>query len=93
MSPLPIHAVTFGRAALGLPGHDIQAAFRFYSEILCMQKVLKNGSTLGFILLKKDAAEIHLAFVFADLDGNRVDVGERICSRINSGRRRILEAA
>ncbi|WP_439502496.1 VOC family protein [Aminobacter ciceronei] len=125
MSPSPIQSVTFGRTAPGLAVRDIQAAFRFYSEILGMQKVFENGSPVGFMVLKKDAAEIHLsqsrdhapstvnafhmfvddidalyaiceaagvriikslkdknygqrAFVFADPDGNRIDVGQRI---------------
>ncbi|MBT1157310.1 VOC family protein [Aminobacter anthyllidis] len=125
MSPSPIHSITFGRAAPGLAVRDIQAAFRFYSEILGMQKVFENGNPVGFMVLKKDAAEIHLsqskdhapttvnafhmfvddidalyaiceaagvriikslkdkdydqrAFVFADPDGNRIDVGQRI---------------
>lgn len=103
---------------------DIQSAFTFYSEVLGFQKVFENGSPVGFMVLKKDAAEIHLsqnqdhvpttvnvfhmfvddidtlyalcetagvriikslkdkdygqrAFVLADPDGNRIDVGER----------------
>ncbi|BBD39679.1 glyoxalase [Aminobacter sp. Y103A] len=125
MNPSPIDAITFGRAAPGLAVRDIHAAYLFYSEVLGLQKVFENGSPVGFMVLKKDAAEIHLsqskehrpstvnafhmfvddidalyaiceaagvriikslkdkdyglrAFVFADPDGNRIDVGERI---------------
>ncbi|RUM23539.1 VOC family protein [Rhizobium vallis] len=125
MSPSPIHTITFGRAAPGLAVRDIQAAFTFYSEVLGFQKVFENGNPVGFMVLKKDAAEIHLsqnrnhvaatinvfhmfvddvaalyelceaagvrvvkslkdkdygqrAFVLADPDGNRIDIGERI---------------
>ncbi|WP_310328355.1 VOC family protein [Aminobacter aminovorans] len=125
MSPSPIQSIAFGRAAPGLSVRDIQAAFRFYSEVLGMQKVFENGNPVGFMVLKKDAAEIHIsqdrnhtpstvnafhmfvddidglyaicaaagvriikslkdkdygqrAFVFADPDGNRIDVGQRI---------------
>ncbi|MBK1865661.1 glyoxalase superfamily protein [Aestuariivirga sp. YIM B02566] len=125
MSPNSIRAVTFGRVAPGLAVRDIQAAYAFYSQVLGFEKVFENGRPVGFMVLKKDAAEIHLsqkrdhvastvnschmfvddvaalyeiceaagvriikslqdkdygqrAFVLADPDGNRIDVGERI---------------
>ncbi|EJB05406.1 hypothetical protein Rleg9DRAFT_4289 [Rhizobium leguminosarum bv. trifolii WSM597] len=124
MSSSPIHTITFGRVAPGLAVRDIQAAYTFYSEVLGFEKVFENGNPVGFMVLKKDAAEIHLsqnrghvpttvnvfhmfvddvttlyelcekagvrivkslkdkdygqrAFVLADPDGNRIDVGER----------------
>lgn len=125
MSQPNIDAVTFGRAAPGISVTNIQKACTFYCEILGFRKVFENGSPVGFMVLKKDAAEIHLnqvrnhvvtttnalhlfvddvamlyaiceakgvriikslkdkdygqrAFVFADPDGNRIDVGQRI---------------
>jgi catechol 2,3-dioxygenase-like lactoylglutathione lyase family enzyme len=125
MNQSRIHSITFGRVAPGLVVRDIQAACAFYSEILGFQKVFENGNPVGFMVLKKDAAEIHLsqsrhhtpstvnalhmfvddiatlyelcqaagvrivkslkdqdygqrAFVFADPDGNRIDVGQKI---------------
>ncbi len=116
--------ITFGRAAPGVAVRDIQAAYAFYSQVLGFEKVFENGDPVGFMILKKDAAEIHLsqardhrpttinvfhmfvddvaalhavceaagvriikslqgkdygqrAFVFADPDGNRIDVGQR----------------
>jgi catechol 2,3-dioxygenase-like lactoylglutathione lyase family enzyme len=115
--------VKFGRAAPGICVRDIQAAYRFYSEILGFRKTFENGNPVGFMVLQKDRAEIHLsqkpdhrpstvnvmhmfvddaaalhtaltaagvriikrladkdyghrAFVFADPDGNRIDIGE-----------------
>lgn len=115
--------VTFGRAAPGIVVRDIQAACAFYSQVLGFRKTFENGDPVGFMVLEKDAAEIHLsqarehrpttinvfhmfvddvdalyaicqaagvriikslqdkdygqrAFVFADPDGNRIDVGE-----------------
>jgi catechol 2,3-dioxygenase-like lactoylglutathione lyase family enzyme len=115
--------VKFGRAAPGICVRDIQRAYRFYSEFLGFQKTFENGNPVGFMVLKKDKAEIHLsqkpdhrastmnvmhmfvddatllhnnlatagvriikrpvdkdygqrAFVFADPDGNRIDIGE-----------------
>jgi catechol 2,3-dioxygenase-like lactoylglutathione lyase family enzyme len=118
-----IHAIKFGRAAPGLAVSDIQAAHAFYAGVLGFSKVFENGDPVGFMVLKKDGAEIHLsqarelrptmvnafhlfvddveglyslcqaagvriikslkdqdygqrAFVLADPDGNRIDVGE-----------------
>lgn len=118
-----IHAIKFGRAAPGLAVSDIQAVHAFYAGVLGFSKVFENGDPVGFMVLKKDGAEIHLsqarelrpttvnafhlfvddveglyslcqaagvriikslkdqdygqrAFVLADPDGNRIDVGE-----------------
>lgn len=117
--------ITFGRAAPGICVRDIQAAHAFYSRVLGFEKVFENGDPVGFMVLQKDRAEIHLsqkpdhkpstvnvmhlfvsdvaalhaiceaegvriikrladkdygqrAFVFADPDGNRIDVGEEM---------------
>lgn len=117
--------LTFGRTAPSICVRDIHVAHDFYSRILGFGKVFENGDPVGFMVLKKDQAEIHLsrksdhkastvnvmhmfvndaaalyaiceaegvrivkklmnkeygqrAFVFADLDGNRIDVGERL---------------
>ncbi|PTR07608.1 MULTISPECIES: glyoxalase/bleomycin resistance/extradiol dioxygenase family protein [unclassified Novosphingobium] len=115
--------ITFGRAAPGISVRDIHAAHDFYVGVLGFEKIFENGSPVGFMVLKKGRAEIHLsrtpghkpsttnvmhiyvsdvaalyaiceskgvriikrladkdygqrAFVFADPDGNRIDVGE-----------------
>lgn len=120
-----IQDLTFGRAAPGVSVRDIQAAYAFYSEVLGFRKVFENGNPVGFMVLEKDGAEIHLnqfrdhrpttvnvfhmyvddvdalyaiceaagvriikslkdkdygqrAFVFADPDGNRIDVAQPI---------------
>ena len=119
-----VQNIKFGRAAPGISVHDIQAAYAFYSSVFGFQKVFENGDPVGFMVLKKDGAEIHLnqardhrpttvnvfhmfvddvaglyaicesagvriikslkdkdygqrAFVFADPDGNRIDVGQK----------------
>lgn len=124
LTPKPLASVTFGRIAPGICVRDIQTALAFYSGILGFEKVFENGTPVGFMVLIKDQAEIHLnlkrdhvastvnvahlfvddvaavhaacqaagvriikslkdqdygqrAFVFADPDGNRIDVGER----------------
>ena len=116
--------ITFGRAAPGICVRDIQVAHDFYSHVLGFEKVFENGDPVGFMVMKRHEAEIHLtqkrdhkpstanvmhmfvsdaaalyakcessgvriiksltdkdygqrAFVFADPDGNRIDIGER----------------
>ena len=117
------HAVRFGRIAATVSVTEMERAVRFYTEVLGFQKVFENGSPVGFVILEKDAAELHLSlfkrhkssvqnvahlmvhdatalyehleqhqvkivkairnaefglrcFVFADPDGNRIDVGQ-----------------
>jgi len=122
IAPPPI---AFGRIAAMLPTRDIQASAAFYIGILGFEKTFESGNPVGFMILKRDAAELHLtlqpghvsaqfnvahmmvsdvdalhalcvsqglriikslqdkdyglrAFVFADRDGNRIDVGQAI---------------
>ncbi|MGC7411159.1 VOC family protein [Pandoraea pneumonica] len=117
------HAVQFGRIAPTLSVTDLDRSLRFYTDVLGFEKVFEAGSPVGFVILKKDGAELHLsrdaqhratsqnvahlmvanadalhnhleqhrvrivkglrtmdiglrAFVFADPDGNRIDVAE-----------------
>ena len=119
------HAVRFGRLAPTVPVSDVARAVAFYTTVLGFGKVFENGSPVGFVILKKDAAELHLSldknhragvqnlahllvddaaalhdhlerhhvriiksfrdadfglrcFVFADPDGNRIDVGQTL---------------
>lgn len=125
MAEIPATSIKFGRVAPMICVRDIQIACDFYLRVLGFSKVFENGSPVGFMVLKKDDAEIHLsqkrdhvpstanvahifvsdaaalyaaceahgirivkrlmdkdygqrAFVFADPDGNRIDIGERI---------------
>jgi catechol 2,3-dioxygenase-like lactoylglutathione lyase family enzyme len=118
-----ISSITFGRLAASAFTRDIQRAYAFYRDVLGFTKTFENGSPVGFMILEKDDAELHLslvkdhapsttnvaallvdnvdalhdvlvaagariiksladkdyglrAFVFADLDGNRIDVGQ-----------------
>lgn len=108
-----------------LPVTDIQRARDFYIGVLGFKSTFENGNPVGFVILKRDQAEVHLtlqpnhkpaafnvahlmvhdvdalhalcqkhgmrvikklqnkdyglrAFVFADPDGNRIDVGQPI---------------
>ena len=123
----------FGRMAPGIAVNDIQMAHDFYARIFGFKKVFENGQPVGFMILRKDGAELHLSqqkgfkankapgfnvahlmvsdagalyatctkngvriikslkdkdygfrsFVFEDLDGNRIDVGERLQAKID----------
>jgi len=117
------HAIALGRLAPTLPVTDVARAVAFYADVLGFRKVFENGTPVGFVILKKDDAELHLTldrahapgvrnlahlmvadasalhahlvahgvriikalrdadfglrcFVFADPDGNRIDVGQ-----------------
>lgn len=118
-------SVSFGRLAPTIPVSDIPRAVAFYTAALGFRKTFENGSPVGFVILKRDAAELHLTldrmhkpaarnlahlmvedaaalhdhleqhavriikalrdadfglrcFVFADPDGNRIDVGQAL---------------
>ena len=119
------HSVRFGRIAPTLAVSGIGRAVSFYTQVLGFSKVFENGDPIGFVILQKDAAELHLTlstghksslqnvahlmvddadalylhlqenqvkivkavrdanfglrcFVFADPDGNRIDVGQTL---------------
>ena len=114
-----------GRIAATLPVSDMAAASRLYKTVFGLECVFENGDPTGFMILKRDDAELHLtlqkdhkaakfnvahvlvsdaeavyqlcqasglritkrlqdkdyglrAFVFADHDGNRIDVGQAL---------------
>ena len=118
----------FGRIAAAIPVSSISRALGFYTGILGMSVTFVNGDPVGFVILKRDAAELHLTlvkghkgashnaahlmvadavslhyhlvangtriieglrdadyglrgFVFADPDGNRIDVGQQMPPR------------
>ena len=50
----------FGRTAPTIPVTNIETSLKFYCEILGMEKVFENGTPVGFVILTKDLAEIHL---------------------------------
>lgn len=54
------HGVRFGRMAPGIVVRDIERALAFYRDILGFTKTFENGNPVGFMILKRDAAELHL---------------------------------
>lgn len=57
----PAHdAVRFGRIAAMLPVQDIARAHDFYVGVLGFTKTFENGNPVGFMILERDGAELHL---------------------------------
>jgi catechol 2,3-dioxygenase-like lactoylglutathione lyase family enzyme len=63
MADNPGPGVTFGRIAGAVPVSDISQALGFYTGILGMSVTFTNGDPVGFVVLRKDAAELHLTLV------------------------------
>ena len=49
-----------GRAAPGVPVRDIDTALAFYVGVLGMTETFRNGDPVGFVIVERDDAEIHL---------------------------------
>lgn len=60
MNNEPAQGIRFGRIAAMLPVKDIEKAHDFYVKILGFRKIFENGSPVGFMILKRDQAELHL---------------------------------
>jgi catechol 2,3-dioxygenase-like lactoylglutathione lyase family enzyme len=125
MASKPVSEITFRHVAPGVFTRDLEKARAFYCDVLGFATTFENGAPVGFMILKKDRAELHLslvkdhkasttnvaalpvddvdalyavceaagvriiksltdkdyglrAFVFADPDGNRIDVVQPI---------------
>lgn len=50
----------FGRIAAMLPVHDMNRARRFYVDTLGFTPTFENGDPVGFAILERDDAELHL---------------------------------
>jgi catechol 2,3-dioxygenase-like lactoylglutathione lyase family enzyme len=84
------HGIRFGRIAAMLPVKDIARACDFYTKVLGFTKVFENGNPVGFMILKKDQAELHLtlqpnhnaaSFNVAHMMVDDVDALHAICER------------
>ena len=51
----------FGRMAPGIAVTDIQRAHDFYTGIFGFKKIFENGTPVGFMILKRDEAELLIA--------------------------------
>jgi catechol 2,3-dioxygenase-like lactoylglutathione lyase family enzyme len=84
------HNIRFGRIAAMLPVKDIERARDFYTKVLGFTKVFENGDPVGFMILKRDQAELHLtlqpnhkpaSFNVAHMIVHDVDALHAICQR------------
>jgi catechol 2,3-dioxygenase-like lactoylglutathione lyase family enzyme len=127
MSSTGFSNLRLGRIAATLGVSDIERSCAVYEAVFGFRRVFENGDPVGFVILAKDAAELHLtlqkshrapafnvahmmvsdadtacracerhglriikrikdkdfglrAFVFADPDGNRIDVCQELGS-------------
>lgn len=55
--------VRLGRMAPTIPVTDIERAVTFYRDLLGMTVVFTNGTPVGFVILCRDDAELHLTLV------------------------------
>ena len=56
-------AIRLGRAAPCLAVRDIARATAFYEAVFGMAKTFENGDPVGFVVMKRDDAELHLTLV------------------------------
>lgn len=88
MNDIADHGVRFGRIAAMLPVRDMARAEAFYTNVLGFRKVFENGDPVGFMIMKRDAGEVHLtlqpnhkapAFNVAHLMADDVDALHTLC--------------
>ena len=60
MKDIPDHGIVFGRIAAMLPVKDIGRAHDFYTKVFGFTKTFENGKPVGFMILERDDAELHL---------------------------------
>lgn len=84
------HGVRFGRVAAMLPVKGMNRAFDFYVGILGFEKTFENGNPVGFMILRREQAELHLtlqpsykaaAFNIAHMMVDDVDALFAVCTR------------
>lgn len=82
------HGIRFGRIAAMLPVRDMDRAHAFYTTVMGFRKTFQNGDPVGFMILKRDGAELHLTlqpahkaapFNVAHLMVGDADALHRIC--------------
>ena len=55
-----VGAIRFGRFAPTLSVANVSAAEHFYVDLLGFEKKFENGEPVGFMILRKDDAELHI---------------------------------
>jgi catechol 2,3-dioxygenase-like lactoylglutathione lyase family enzyme len=86
MDDIADHGIAFGRIAAMLP--VMGKAHNFYVNVLGFRKTFENGNPVGFMILERDQAELHLtlqpdhraaAFNVAHMMVEDVDALHAIC--------------
>jgi catechol 2,3-dioxygenase-like lactoylglutathione lyase family enzyme len=86
----PSLEIGFGRVAAMIPVRDMERARAFYAGVLGFEKTFENGQPVGFMILKKGGAEIHLTlqkdhkaapFNIAHMLVANVDAFHELCRR------------
>lgn len=60
MTDTTSNTLRFGRIAATLAVADMRRACDFYVGAMGFSKAFENGEPIGFVILKRDAAELHL---------------------------------
>jgi catechol 2,3-dioxygenase-like lactoylglutathione lyase family enzyme len=60
MNDIAGHGIRFGRIAAMLPVKNMQKAHDFYVNVMGFTKTFENGDPVGFMILERDDAELHL---------------------------------
>ena len=60
MTDTPSDTLRFGRIAATIAVADMARACDFYVGPMGFSKTFENGEPVGFVILKRDAAELHL---------------------------------
>jgi catechol 2,3-dioxygenase-like lactoylglutathione lyase family enzyme len=90
MTNSPSLEIGFGRVAAMIPVRDMERARAFYAGVLGFEKTFENGQPVGFMILKKGGAEIHLTlqkdhkaapFNIAHMLVANVDAFHELCRR------------
>jgi catechol 2,3-dioxygenase-like lactoylglutathione lyase family enzyme len=56
-------AIAFERFAAAIPVSDLTKSLPFYRDLLGMSVTFTNGDPVGFVILRRDSAELHLTLV------------------------------
>ena len=59
-APKSLKSLQFGRIAPTVAVRDLDRALAFYCGVLGFDKSFENGSPVAFVILERDAAELHL---------------------------------
>lgn len=55
-----IDELRYGRIAAMIPVSNIQSAYSLYNQVFGFEKVFENGDPVGFMILRRHEAELHL---------------------------------